>query len=141
VRWEPGLVPELSVTDLSASRRFWCDLVGFTVKYERPEEGFAYLVLGRAHLMLDQAGVGRTWATARLETPLGRGINFQLSVPSIKPVIERLRAVGWPLFGEPEEKWYRTGTTEAGVRQLLVQDPDGYLLRPQESLGTRSASG
>jgi catechol 2,3-dioxygenase-like lactoylglutathione lyase family enzyme len=137
VRREPGLVPELSVTDLTASRRFWCDLVGFTVEYERPEEGFAYLVLGQAHLMLDQAGVGRTWATARLETPLGRGINFQLSVPSIEPVIKRLRAAGWPLFGQPEEKWYRTGTTETGVRQLLVQDPDGYLLRPEESLGSR----
>ena len=68
-RWEPAFVPELSVTDLAASRRFWCDLVGFTVKYERPEEGFAYLVQGQAHLMLDQAGLGRTWATGRLETP------------------------------------------------------------------------
>jgi hypothetical protein len=29
---EPGLVPELSVTDLAASRGFWCDLLGFTVK-------------------------------------------------------------------------------------------------------------
>ncbi len=140
MRWEPGLVPELSVTDLTASRRFWCDLVGFTVRYERPEEGFAYLVLGQAHLMLDQAGVGRTWVTARLEAPLGRGINFQLSVPSVEPVIKRLQAAGWPLFGEPEEKWYRTGKTETGVRQFLVQDPDGYLLRPQESLGSRPVS-
>jgi catechol 2,3-dioxygenase-like lactoylglutathione lyase family enzyme len=141
VDWDPGLVPELCVTDLTASRQFWCDLVGFTVKYARPEEGFAYLVLGQAHLMLDQAGVGRTWATGRLETPLGRGINFQLSVPSIEPVKGRLQAAGWPLFGEPEEKWYRTGIREAGVRQMLVQDPDGYLLRPQESLGSRPARG
>jgi len=55
---DPGLVPELYVTDLTASRQFWCDLVGFAVKYERPEEGFTYLVLGPAHLMLDQAGGG-----------------------------------------------------------------------------------
>lgn len=134
---DPGLVPELYVTELSASRQFWCDLVGFAVKYERPEEGFAYLVLGHAHLMLDQAGVGRTWTTARLEIPLGRGMNFQLSVPSIDLVRKRLQAAGWPLFSEPEERWYRTGTRETGVRQLLVQDPDGYLVRPQESLGTR----
>ena len=26
---EPGLVPELVVTDYEASRRFWCDLVVF----------------------------------------------------------------------------------------------------------------
>ena len=36
---------------------------------------------------------------------------------------------GWPIFVEPEEKWYRAGDIEIGVRQFLVQDPDGYLLR------------
>jgi catechol 2,3-dioxygenase-like lactoylglutathione lyase family enzyme len=103
--WEPGLVPELSVTDLAASRRFWCDLIGFTVKYARPNEGFAYLVLGQADLMLDQINTGRTWITAALAAPLGRGVNFQLSVPDLEPVLRRLKAAGWPLFGELEEKW------------------------------------
>ncbi|WP_227022388.1 hypothetical protein [Dietzia maris] len=29
---------------------------------------------------------------------------------------------------EPEAKWYRLSPSEqAGVRQFLVQDPDGYL--------------
>jgi len=136
---EPDLVPELSVTDVAASCRFWCDLLGFTVKYARPDEGFVYLTLGRIHLMLDQADLGRTWTTAPFEAPLGRGINLQLSVPSIQPLLERLNTAGWPLFLEPEEKWYRTGAREAGVRQFLVQDPDGYLIRPQESLGSRVA--
>ena len=136
---EPGLVPELAVTDLAASQRFWCDLLGFRVRYARPDEGFAYLVLGGAHLMLDQAGLGRTWVTGALQAPLGRGINFQLAVPSVEPVLARLNTAGWPLFGEPEERWYRTGARDAGVRQFLVQDPDSYLVRPQESLGSRPA--
>ncbi|HET6187276.1 MAG TPA: VOC family protein [Trebonia sp.] len=136
---EPGLVPELAVTDLAASLRFWSDLLGFGVRNARPEEGFAYLVLGRSHLMLDQAGVGRTWVTAPFEPPLGRGVNLQLAVPSLGPVLARLNAAGWPLFGGPEEKWYRTGVAEAGVRQFLVQDPDGYLVRPQQALGSRPA--
>jgi catechol 2,3-dioxygenase-like lactoylglutathione lyase family enzyme len=135
----PALVPELSVTDLAASQRFWCGLLGFTVRYARPGEGFAYLTLGRAHLMLDQAGLGRTWVTGPFESPLGRGVNFQLSVPSVDSVLARLNAAGWPLFGEPEVTWYRTGAAETGVRQFLVQDPDGYLVRPQESLGRRAA--
>ena len=71
--WEPGLVPELCVTDLATSHRFWCDLLGFREKYTRLNEGFAYLVLGEAHLMLDQTGIGRTWITAALEAPLGPG--------------------------------------------------------------------
>ena len=128
---EPGLVPELSVTDYEASRHFWCDLVGFSLRYERPEEGFGYLVLGNAHLMLDQINQGRTWATGALELPLGRGINFEVTV------LQRIMSAGWPIFVEPEEKWYRAGDIEIGVRQFLVQDPDGYLLRLQQEIGER----
>lgn len=42
---EPSLVPELAVIDCSVSVRFWRDLLGFEVLYDRPEEGFAYLAL------------------------------------------------------------------------------------------------
>jgi hypothetical protein len=38
---------------------------------------------------------------------------------------------------EPETKWYRAGNHEVGVVQFLVQDPDGYLIRFQQSLGSR----
>lgn len=136
---EPGLVPELSVTDYEASRHFWCDLIGFSLRYERPEEGFGYLVLGSAHLMLDQISLGRTWETGSLERPLGRGINFEVQVENLDTVLWRIKNAGWPIFVEPEEKWYRAGDIEIGVRQFLVQDPDGYLLRLQQEIGERSA--
>ena len=134
---EPGLVPELSVTDYEASRHFWRNLVGFSLRYERPEEGFGYLVLGNAHLMLDQINQGRTWATGSLERPLGRGINFEVQVENLDTVLQRIMSAGWPIFVEPEEKWYRAGDIEIGVRQFLVQDPDGYLLRLQQEIGER----
>ena len=134
---EPGLVPELSVTDYEASRHFWCDLVGFSLRYERLEEGFGYLVLGNAHLMLDQINQGRTWATGTLEAPLGRGINLEIQVAPLDAAWERLTQAQWPIFVEPEEKWYRAGDVEIGVRQFLIQDPDGYLVRLQEEIGER----
>ena len=134
---EPGLVPELSVTDYEASRHFWCDLVGFSLRYERPEEGFGYLVLGNAHLMLDQINQGRTWATGALEPPLGRGINFEVQVENLDTALWRIKKAGWQIFVEPEEKWYRASDIEIGVRQFLVQDPDGYLLRLQQEIGER----
>ena len=134
---EPGLVPELAVTDYEASKRFWCDLVGFSLRYERPEEGFGYLVLGSAHLMLDQINQGRTWTTGTLEAPLGRGINLEIQVAPLDAVWERITQAQWPIFVEPEEKWYRAGDVEIGVRQFLVQDPDGYLVRLQEEIGER----
>lgn len=136
---EPDLVPELSVTDLAASLEFWCDVVGFTVRYGRPEERFAYLELGRAHVMLDQIAVGRTWQTGDLEPPLGRGINFEIQVPDLDAALARVHAAGVPLFTPPEEQWYRAGDVEIGVRQFLIQDPDGYLLRLQCGIGERPA--
>lgn len=57
----PALVPELGVTDWRRSRDFYCELLGFAVRYERPEEGFSYLTLGTAALMIDQLDLGRSF--------------------------------------------------------------------------------
>ncbi|KRA47916.1 bleomycin resistance protein [Devosia sp. Root635] len=124
-----GLVPELSIADIGASRRFYCDIVGFSVRYERSEEGFAYLELGAAELMLDQLGAGRDWITAPLQLPFGRGVNFQIEVEAIAPILDRLAVSGVPLFTPLEVKSYRTSSGSVTQRQFCVQDPDGYLLR------------
>lgn len=50
------------------------------------------------------------------------------------------RAAGHDLFMEPETKWYRVGNDEVGVKQFLVTDPDGYLIRFSASIGRRTAS-
>lgn len=136
---EPALVPELLVTDLDASLRFWVDLCGFTVAYDRPDERFAFLTLGSAHLMLEQVGIGRNWLVGPLAVPFGRGMNLQITVADSDAVATRLVDAGVALFMQPETKWYRTGATEAGVRQFLVADPDGYLIRFQSSTGHRGA--
>jgi catechol 2,3-dioxygenase-like lactoylglutathione lyase family enzyme len=133
------LVPELLVTDVNTSLRFWRDLCGFAVAYHRLDEGFAYLDRDGAQLMLEGRGRGRNWVTAQLEVPLGRGVNFQVSVNALAPILDALESAGWPLFLAPEQKWYRTGEVEAGVHQFLVQDPDGYLVRFVSSLGRRPA--
>ena len=134
---EPALVPELLVTDIEESLAFWRDLCGFTLKYARPDEGFAYIVRGSAHVMLEQAGLGRNWVTGPLEKPLGRGINFQIEVGDIDPIVAALAEAGIDLFMAPETKSYRVGDAELGVRQFLVTDPDGYLLRFQSPIGPR----
>ncbi len=135
------LVPELTVSSYTNSITFYCDVLGFKRQYERPDEGFGFLVLGDAQLMLDQADRGRTFAVddAPLEKPFGRGINFQIEVQEIEPILARLRDAGVPLYLPPEDKWYRVGTEERGNRQFAVADPDGYLLRFFENLGTRPA--
>ena len=69
---EPALVPELLVRDVDASVEFWCTPCGFEIRYQRPEEGFAYITRGTAHVMLEQAGNGRNWLTGPLEVPHSR---------------------------------------------------------------------
>ena len=134
------LVPELVVAELEASLRFWRDLIGFSVAYDRPEAGFAYLDLDGAQVMLKhRAPEDHRWMTAPLEAPRGRGINFQIEVPALQPILDRLAKAGWPLFMAPEEAWYRANEVEVGQRQFLVMDPDGYLLRLAEYLGERPA--
>jgi catechol 2,3-dioxygenase-like lactoylglutathione lyase family enzyme len=123
------LVPELLVTSLAGSLRFWCDLCGFKIAYDRPDEGFAYLDLAGAQVMLEERGHGRNWIVGEMAPPFGRGINFQISVPGLEPIIEALRGARWPLYMEPEQKSYRVGHGQADVHQFLVQDPDGYLIR------------
>ena len=133
-----ALVPELLVTELATSLRFWCGLCGFEVAYDRPEERFAYLDRHGVQVMLEEAaGPGRHWITAPLEEPFGRGMHLQIEVDELAPVLAALAAASWPLYMAPEEKWYRAGSGEVGVRQFLVQDPDGYLLRFAEHIGRR----
>ena len=132
-----SLVPELSITDFEKSLDFYTRSLGFSIKYQRPEEGFAYLILGNAEIMIDQIGKGRTWKTGDFQYPLGRGINFQIEVDSISTLLEKLKENNTQLYMEPEEKWYRKDSIEVGNKQFLVQDPDGYLLRFTQDLGER----
>jgi catechol 2,3-dioxygenase-like lactoylglutathione lyase family enzyme len=123
------LVPELLVADVEASLRFWRDLCGFRIAFDRLWEGFAYLEREGAQVMLEERGRSRNWVTGPLETPLGRGLNLRIRVSSIDPVVDALAAAGWGLFMAPETKTYRVGEMDRVVRQFLVQDPDGYLAR------------
>ncbi len=128
------LVPELDIADMAQTLDFYVRILGFAVLYDRPEHEFAYLGLGSAQIMIHPKS---RWQTGKLEKPFGRGINFQINVPDLGALLARLEAAKWPLFQAPEERWYRRHSEYLGVRQCLVQDPDGYLLRFSQRLGLR----
>ena len=147
------LVPELDVTALATSLRFYVEVLGFQILFERPAERFAYLERDGVELMIEEAaGPGRRFRTAPLELPYGRGVNFQLLVDDVDAVHARAVAAGVTIVVPIEERWYRfdvaesggrwqaTGPTEAGNRQFVLADPDGYLWRPYRDLGIRSAT-
>jgi catechol 2,3-dioxygenase-like lactoylglutathione lyase family enzyme len=134
-----ALVPELAVSDIRESLSFWCGLLGFEIAYDRPAARFAFLVRERLQVMLCERN-GR-WEPAEMRRPFGLGINFQMTVERVAPILAALESAGWPLYEQPRDAWYRVGDQERGQREFLVQDPDGYLLRLAEDLGTRPPTG
>ncbi|MCF6317274.1 MAG: hypothetical protein L3J30_13580 [Marinosulfonomonas sp.] len=50
----PTLVPELGGQDVLSSLRFYTDVLGFHIRYERPENGFYYLERQGAEIMIEQ---------------------------------------------------------------------------------------
>lgn len=137
-----ALVPEFAVKDWRRSRHFYCEILGFNCEYERAEDGFSYLSAEGAEIMIDQIGIGRTFDGGHLPDayPFGRGLNVQVLVSSVAPLLDSLKAANYPLFLPLEERWYRVGAVEVGNRQFVVADPDGYLLRFYQALGERTAA-
>ncbi len=137
------LTPELSCTDITKSLSFYTDVLGFSVQYTRPEDGFAMLERQGSRLMLDQlhaiapTSTGRSWVTAPMEYPFGRGINFQIEATDVDELHAHAQKCGANIYLPIEEKWYRADDTELGNRQFIVLDPDGYMLRFFQDLGTR----
>ncbi|AUH32503.1 bleomycin resistance protein [Paracoccus tegillarcae] len=133
------IVAEIKVSDFARSLDFYTRILPFAVAYSRPEQGFAYLTLGNSALMLDQLGLGRNFEEARgpMQPPFGRGLNLQIELDEVAPVLARLKADGLELFLPLEDRWYRRNDEDVGNRQFVVADPDGYLLRFFEDLGAR----
>jgi len=127
-----ALIPELSVSDLAASKRFYLDVLGFTLEYERVENQFAFISYGDAQLMLEQ--VNGHWQTGALEYPLGRGINLQIATGDVIALRNKLAASGYELFRDIAEVEYRENEIVHKLKEFLVQDPDGYLLRFSQEL-------
>ncbi len=135
------LTPEFAVRDIAKSLSFYCGTLGFTIEYQRPEEGFALVSLNSAQLMLDQIDLGRTFGESLLDKPLGLGVNVQIFVdePHLSHMLCALEELEYPLFLQLEEKWYRQDEVELGQKQFVVADPDGYLLRFAVKLSGRES--
>ena len=130
------MIPELSVTNLENSLIFY-KTAGFKVKYERPENKFAFISLGEMQFMLQEITNNDKWNVAPLTYPFGNGINFQLEVDDIQLIYDRLQSNNYTIAFDIEENWYRQDDKMLGNKEFLIQDPDGYLLRFFQDLGVK----
>ncbi|MEZ9300650.1 bleomycin resistance protein [Vibrio splendidus] len=133
--WNP-MVPELSVSNFERSLAFYVDVLGFSIRIRRENPDFVYLEQEHVQMMLEQIS-DEGWITGELEAPLGRGVNFQIELSDLEPLVKRLQTHKVSLFRKMKETWYDIGEKLSGERELLLQDPDGYLLRFTQHLGEK----
>ena len=122
-----SLIPELTVRDIDVSRKFYVDILGFRIEYERPENKFIFLSLEGSQIMLEQEN--GHWNTGSLEYPYGRGINLEMTVSDTESMYRNIIEKGIKPFHELSTDRYDCSGTDIVQKQFLIQDPDGYLLR------------
>ena len=125
------VVPELLCTDIHVTKAFYTEILGFQIKYERPEESFIYFTLDGVDVMCEQvSGSGRRWITGQLVKPYGRGINLQWEVSDVTKLYQKIVAARPScIYMEMENRTYRCKEKMVQQRQFIIQDPDGYLFR------------
>ena len=129
------LTPELYCSDIKTSLNFYTQILGFKIQYQRKEEGFAMLERQGARIMLDEINESkRTWITAPLERPFGRGLNLQIITSHVDKLYQRIQQANIEIFLSIEEEWYQASESKIGHRQFIILDPDGYMLRFVEVL-------
>lgn len=134
------LLPELYVTDFQKSLHFYTKILGFAIEYQREKPFFAFLSYQGSQLMIQELDPNedKAFITGIYEYPFGRGINFQIDTNEVEQLARLLKAQDYPLRRDLQDSWYKKGDILSGCRQILVQDPDGYLLRFSQNLGERS---
>jgi len=121
------LVPELSVSDINKSKNFYTNILGFKIEYERVENKFAFLSYGGAQIMMQE--INGNWNTGELEYPFGRGINFQIMTDDVYEIVSKLKQNNISLYRDIMTNRYECGSEVFIEKEILLQDPDGYLLR------------
>jgi len=130
------ILAELSISDFSKSLKFYVDILGFKIEYQRKNPNFAFLSYNGSQIMIQELRPSEK-ESEKLEYPFGRGVNFQIETESVQKIIESLDINNYPIKRGIKDSWYKGENKSYGCREILVLDPDGYLLRFSEELGER----
>ncbi len=123
-----ALIPELTVSDIEKTKKFYTDVLGFTLEYERMEDKFIFLSFGDAQMMFEEYH-DNGWNTSELSYPYGRGINFEIAVSNIEKLYNKVLQSGIKIYRELKINTYLVGSEEIEQKEFLIMDDDGYLLR------------
>ena len=108
------ITPVLFVQEIEKSLPFWVDRIGFTKTAEVPgDDGLAFVILMHEGVELMLQSV----ASVLKEGPAG-GASLFIEVADFEDILKRLE--GYPI--EMAER-----TTNYGMREIGVRDPDGHI--------------
>ena len=118
----PGLLsvaPGFTANDAAASIKWYCDVLGFTVRERWEHEGQfrgAQIALGAVTINIGQDD----WKLGR-DRVKGQGTRIYIMTgPGIDQYAEAIKARGGRLDHEPQDGW--------GMRAFSITDPDGFKL-------------
>ncbi len=84
-------------SNIKTSLLFYTKILGFSIQYQREDDGFAMLERQGSRIMLDEirkdsmSGTDRTWISGPLEVPFGRGINLQMETNKVDELYDRVQ--------------------------------------------------
>ena len=124
-----AVIPEFLVSNIEQSRSFYCDLLGFRIEYDRPEERFLFLSLEDCQLMLEE---GSAEELTQLIYPFGRGVNISFGIADVPQLHQKLLEANYPIYRPLTKRKFRVGDHYIYPHEFAVLDPDGYFLRFSE---------
>ena len=133
------LIPEFYVSDFKKSLDFYENILGFKIEYRRENPLFTFLSYQGSQLMIQEEDDDEGWHNGKPEYPYGRGLNFQIETNDVDRIVRSLELRKYPIKRGVKDSWYRENNILHGCREILVMDPDGYLLRFSQELGDKPA--
>ena len=127
------IVPWLYCANLKESLAFYRDVLGFSLRGARAEERSAYLEYSGGRIMLQELPSDALLA-GKLEHPYGRGIHLLIETPDVDALALSASESCTTIFVKPRNRWYQVGEDMEGHREVVFQDPDGYLVRCYQRL-------
>ncbi len=117
------VAPELFVPNVDEAVRFYCDRLGFRLL--RADPAFAIVMLGEAVVMLAHESL---YPPIAPEERRGVALDVRLVVPDVDAMHGRCREQGVSIVHDIADREY-------GLRDFIIQDPNGFRLRFASPLG------
>lgn len=140
-----NLIQELVVRNVETSKRFYVDVVGFSVNVEDEENRTVHIGLSELQIALVEAvqtplngGDNAVYYAAtdsddqkNLES---KGVQFEFLVEDIESIFAKMKSKSVRFYKESIVNYFKDKTSEYITKEFIVLDPDNNLLKFSETM-------